>query len=140
MDVRAKQRLCLLACLLSLNLRGGGFAPLSHLLCDFITLRLQWPKQCIDQESRMRTSPSRLRTLSVHLRNCAHSFGRLHSLGFRADELQTSQCRLWLVAANCNLNYSKRLAEADFAGDCDLIGGDAATEDVDNGKYVPQTY
>ena len=27
MDVRAKQRLCLLACLVSLNLRGGGFAP-----------------------------------------------------------------------------------------------------------------
>jgi hypothetical protein len=44
------------------------------------------------------------------------------------------------VAANCNLNYSKRLAEADFAGDCDLVGSDAATEDVDNGKYVPQTY
>ena len=27
MDVRAKQRLCLLACLVSLTLRGGGFAP-----------------------------------------------------------------------------------------------------------------
>ena len=27
MDVRAKQRLCYLACLVSLNLRGGGFAP-----------------------------------------------------------------------------------------------------------------
>ncbi len=27
MDVRAKQRLCLLACPLNLELRGGGFAP-----------------------------------------------------------------------------------------------------------------
>ena len=27
MDVRAKQRLCLLACLFSLNLRVFGFAP-----------------------------------------------------------------------------------------------------------------
>ncbi len=27
MDVRAKQRLCYLACLFSLKLRGGGFAP-----------------------------------------------------------------------------------------------------------------
>ena len=27
MDVRAKQRLCFLACLFSLKLRGGGFAP-----------------------------------------------------------------------------------------------------------------
>ncbi len=27
MDVRAKQRLCYLACLLNSELRGGGFAP-----------------------------------------------------------------------------------------------------------------
>ncbi len=27
MDVRAKQRLCYLTCLFSLNLCGGGFAP-----------------------------------------------------------------------------------------------------------------
>jgi len=40
MDVRAKQRLCYLACPFSLTLRGGGFAP-RHLSRSALSLKME---------------------------------------------------------------------------------------------------